>query len=453
MIERLVRSAAVRAARARPRELDDDAARRRVTFLLMTAYGGDGTTRTTLNLAGYLASQGYDVEMISVHRDRRQPFFDWPDGIRVRVLDDRRRWLPRNFFRPVRALLRRKPSTLMHPDDLAAGSTSLWTDLRVAKALRGRTGFLITTRPGLNLTALFLSPPGLILIGQEHMNLGDHSEALQEAIREEYPKLATLTVLTPRDRKAYMAHLPSRRRLVRLPNAVRDMGDVRADLSAKVVLAAGRLVRQKGYDRLIKAWSLVAPKHPDWRLEIYGQGPKEERLRELIAEHGVGDSVALGPPVDDMGAVMARSSIFALSSRWEGLPLVLLEAMSVGMAVVSFDCPTGPASVIDDHVNGLLIRPRTIANFAAALEEMISDEELRRRCSAAAIETMREYRMDEIGSRWVHELEWAWKRTYRPEEARAELARARGNPSEISSSTTSAAAGEPPAAAKPRATR
>jgi glycosyltransferase involved in cell wall biosynthesis len=453
MIDRLVRSAAVRAARARPPHLDEQAARRQVTILLMTAYGGDGTTRTTLNLAGYLVSQGYEVEMISVHRDRKEPFFAWPDGIRVRVIDDKRPWLPRNFFRPVRALLRRKPSTLMHPDDLASGSTSLWTDLRIARALRRRTGFLITTRPGLNLTALLLEPPGLILIGQEHMNLGDHSEALQQAIRDEYPKLATLTVLTPRDRKAYMAHLPSRRRLVRLPNAVRDMGDVRADLSAKVVLAAGRFVRQKGYDRLIKAWSLVAPKHPDWRLEIYGQGPKEERLRELIVEHGVSGSVTLATPVDDMGAVMARSSIFALSSRWEGLPLVLLEAMSVGMAVVSFDCPTGPASVIEDHVNGLLIRPRTIANFASALEEMISDESLRQRCSAAAIETMREYRMDEIGPRWVHELEWAWKRTYRPEEARAELARAGGSPSLTSSSTTSAAAGEPPAAANPRATR
>src|SRR5204862_3013800 len=363
MIERLVRSAAVRAARVRPRHLDEDVARRRVTFLLMTAFGGDGTTRTTLNLAAYLISQGYEVELVSVHRDRKEPFFDWPEGIRVRVLDDRRRWLPRNFFRPIRALLRRKPSTLMHPDDLAYNSTSLWTDLKVARALRRRTGFLITTRPGLNLTALFLSPPALILIGQEHMNLGDHSEALQQAIREEYPQLATLTVLTPRDRKAYMAHLPSRRRLVRLPNAVRDMGGVRADLSANVVLAAGRLVRQEGHDRLVKAWALVAPKHPGWRLEIYGQGPKEERLRELIEEHGVSESVTLAAPIDDVGAVMARSSIFALSSRWEGLPLVLLEAMSAGMAVASFDCPTGPASVIEDHQNGLLIRPRTIANF------------------------------------------------------------------------------------------
>jgi hypothetical protein len=218
MIERLVRSAAARAARARPRD-EPDAARRRVHILLMTAFGGDGTTRTTLNLADYLGSQGYEVSLISVHRDRKEPFFKWPKGIRVRVLDDKRPWRLRNFVRPVRGLLRHKPSTLMHPDDLAYNSTSVWTDLQLAKALRRRTGFLVTTRPGLNLTALFLKPPGLILIGQEHMNLGDHSEALQEAIRREYPKLSTLTVLTPRDRKAYTEHLPGRRRLALLPKS------------------------------------------------------------------------------------------------------------------------------------------------------------------------------------------------------------------------------------------
>jgi glycosyltransferase involved in cell wall biosynthesis len=176
------------------------------------------------------------------------------------------------------------------------------------------------------------------------------------------------------------------------------------------VLAAGRLVAQKGYDRLIKAWTLVAPEHPDWRLRIYGQGPRQERLEGLIAELGLEDVVTLAGPSENIGAEMAKASIFALSSRWEGLPMVLLEAMGVGMAVVSFDCPTGPADVIDDHRNGLLIRPRTIAAFAAGLNEMISDEDLRRRCAAGAIETMREYSMDVIGPQWEATLEDAWNR-------------------------------------------
>jgi glycosyltransferase involved in cell wall biosynthesis len=195
---------------------------------------------------------------------------------------------------------------------------------------------------------------------------------------------------------------------MRIPNTVRDLGGVSADLSAKTVLAAGRLARQKGYDRLIKTWSLVAPKHPDWKLRICGNGPARAKLERLIVEYGVGESVTLAGPAKDLGAEMAKSSIFVLSSRWEGLPLVLLEAMSVGMAVVSFDCPTGPADVVDDHVNGLLIRPRTIAALAEGLDEMIESEELRQRCAEGARQTARDYSMDVVGPQWESVLREAW---------------------------------------------
>jgi glycosyltransferase involved in cell wall biosynthesis len=195
---------------------------------------------------------------------------------------------------------------------------------------------------------------------------------------------------------------------VRVPNAVRDLGDVEADLSSKTVLAAGRLARQKGYDRLIKSWSLVAPDHPDWHLRICGNGPAQAKLERLIDEYGLKDSVTLAGPAQDLGAEMAKASIFALSSRYEGLPLVLLEAMSVGMAVVSFNCPTGPADIVDDHRNGLLIQPRTIALFAAGLKEMIESEELRRTCAAGARETVRDYSMEVVGAMWEAVLDEAW---------------------------------------------
>jgi glycosyltransferase involved in cell wall biosynthesis len=404
-----MRSGLVRYARAQPRPGDEAGAEKRVYMILMTAFGMGGTIRTTWNLAAHLASQGYEVVILSVGRSRDEAFFgELPAGVSVEVLDDRRPEMLPSRMHPIRRFVRERPSVLMHPDDLSFRGMNLWVDWRLAKALRRRTGIFITTRPGLNLIAAFLKPPGLVLIGQEHMHLRDHAEGLQEAMLEAYPKLATLSVLTERDRRRYKKHLGRRPPVVCIPNAARDMGEGRADLSAKVVLAAGRLVRQKGYDRLIKAWTLVAPEHPDWRLRIYGQGPKQERLEGLIAEHGLEDVVTLAGPSEDIGAEMAKASIFALSSRWEGLPMVLLEAMGVGMAVVSFDCPTGPADVIDDHQNGLLIRPRTIAAFAAGLDEMISSEDLRRRCAAGAMESMREYSMDVIGPQWEATLDAAW---------------------------------------------
>jgi glycosyltransferase involved in cell wall biosynthesis len=411
---RLVRSALVRYVRAQPSEQDSEGAEKCVYIMLLTAFGMGGTIRTTFNLAFHLASQGYEVVFLSVGRQRDEPFFGaMPPGVSIVTLDDKREDRLPGRNRPIHRWMREQPSVLMHPEDIGFRGFNLWVDWRLAKELRRRTGFLVTTRPGLNLVSTFLSPPGLVLIGQEHMHLRDHPENLQAAMTTEYRKLTTLAVLTERDRRRYRQHLERKVPVVRIPNAVRDMGGVRADLSAKTVLAAGRFARQKGYDRLIKSWSLVAPQHPDWKLKIYGNGPKQANLEALIEEHGLQESVSLEPPAKELGAEMAKASIFALSSRWEGLPLVLLEAMSVGMGVVSFDCPTGPAELIDDHRNGLLITPKTIANFAAGLNEMIEDEELRRRCAAAALETARGYSMSSIGPQWEETLERAWERKQR----------------------------------------
>ena len=110
--------------------------------------------------------------------------------------------------------------------------------------------------------------------------------------------------------------------------------------------------------------------------------------------------MTLAPATEDLPGEMERASIYALSSRFEGFPLVLLEAMGKGMAPVAFDCPTGPADIIDDHRNGLLVPFKDVDALGAALLEMIEDEELRRACGAAAVETARGYTMEAVGPMW-----------------------------------------------------
>lgn len=399
---RKLRGFLTRYVRAEPRPGDEEGAERRVYILLMSAWGMGGTIRTTLNFAGYLASQGYEVEILSIGRGRDQPFFgEFPPGVKVTPLDDKRPGKePNRFLHPLRRAMRKRSSVLIHPVDYAAKGFNVWIDWQLAKRLRRKTGFLIGTRPGLNLLAVDLAPPGLVLVGQEHMHLQEHPEILQKATKRRYPGLDALAVLTEKDRKRYSRHLREQIPVARIPNTVRDLGGVQADLSAKRVLAAGRLTRQKGYDRLIKTWEMIADKHPDWELRICGDGPGRQKFEMMIEKRELGDSITLAPASKDLGAEMANASIFVLSSRWEGLPLVLLEAMSVGMGIVSFDCPTGPAEVVKDHMNGLLIRPRKMAVLADGLSEMMSDEDLRRRCAAGAVETAREYSMDVVGPRW-----------------------------------------------------
>ena len=400
-VARLMRAALRRYVRARPRARDLAGADRRVYILLNTAYGMGGTIRANLNLAGHLA-RTHDVQIISVARTREKPFFPFPPGVEVVWLEDRRpSYAAPRGLRLVHRLLRERSSLLVHPADIAYDFCNLWVDVMLVRRLRRKAGFLITTRPAFNLIAAQLSPPGLVTIGQEQMNLRAHRAALRKAMVRHYDKLDVLAVLTEPDKRSYGERLNGRLRLERIPNTVRDdLGPAQADLDAKVILTAGRLTRQKGYDLLIPAFAQVAEAHPDWRLRICGRGRDKEALQNLIAEYGMGEAISLERPARDLGREMERASIYVLSSRFEGLPLVLIEAMSKGMAVVSFDCPTGPGDVVEDGVNGLLVPPADVDALAAGIRQLIEDADLRRGCAAAAVETARGYTIDSVGPRW-----------------------------------------------------
>ena len=359
-----------------------------VRFLLAHAWGFGGTIRTTLTLSGALAAS-HDVEVVSVLRRRERPFFPLPEGVRVHALEDRRR-----PGRTARAL-GRLPSLLIHPEDYAYPWCSLWTDVRLLRGLRAlRGGTLVATRPALNLLGARLAHPSVNVIGQEHLNFGAHRPRLAADIRRHYGRLDALTVLSSDDLRDYGALLGERVR--RIPNPVTELDGGISDGSAKVVVAAGRLNTQKGFDLLIDAWRPVAERHPDWTLRIYGSGPERPALERAAA----GLPVELPGRTDALGAAMAAGSLFALSSRWEGFGLVLVEAMGKGLPVVSFDCPRGPSDIVSPGVDGLLAGPEDVPGLTAALLALIEDPERRERMAAAARETARRYEPAAVVPHW-----------------------------------------------------
>jgi glycosyltransferase involved in cell wall biosynthesis len=367
-----------------------------VHILLTHAYGMGGTIRSALGLAEQLAPTR-PVEVISVVRRRDAPFFAFPDGVTVTTLDDRR---------PGRAaggLLRRLPSVLVHPDDHMFAEWSAWTDLQLVRRLRRlRSGVLITTRPGYNLLAARARPRALVTVGQEHMNFGSHLPGLTRAIRRHYRGLDALAVLTAGDERDYGALLRgAATRVVRIPNALPPLEGGSADPDAKVVVAAGRLNRQKGFDLLIRAFAPVAEAHPDWQLRIYGGGEERAALQEQIFAAGLYEQVFLMGPTARLGEALAQGSVFALSSRFEGFGIVLLEAMSKGLAVVSFDCERGPGDIVEAGRDGLLVPPEDVGGLAEALRGLIEDRERRARLAAAAVEKARRYDPAAIGARWL----------------------------------------------------
>jgi glycosyltransferase involved in cell wall biosynthesis len=389
-----------RGPRLRPRPADPE--RPKVYILVMHPWSMGGTIRTVMNLAGQL-SQHHDVELIGVVRRREKPFFDIPPGVELIEIDDTRETLPRGR---VRRMFERYPSVLFSRVDSTSRSVTLWTDLRLARVLRERTsGVMIGTRPGLNLLVAHVASPALVKIGQEHLHLSAHKKRVRNAIRRGYPKLDALAVLTESDREAYTRFLEDAVRVEAIPNAVTKLGGGISDLSAKKVIAAGRMKRQKAFATLIRAFATVAEKHPDWSLEICGGGPRRARLEAVIAERGLERNVTLRGRVRDLGPELAAASLYALSSRREGFPMVLLEAMSKGLPVVSFDCPTGPREIVRQRENGILVPDKDVRALAAGLCELIEDEELRRRCGRGALATAERYAPEVIGARWERLLD------------------------------------------------
>jgi glycosyltransferase involved in cell wall biosynthesis len=368
----------------------------RIHIVLEHAWGVGGTIRTSFNLASHLAKR-WDVEVVSARRSREEPFMTFPPGVTVTALDDRTK--PAGLLARVLGAL---PSVLIHPYDYVYPRASLWSDVAMVRKLRSiRSGVLIGTRPAYSLLVARLAPPGVVKVAVENMNFHSHRRRLSRDVRRVLDRFDAIVVLTGDDARDYRAELNgASTRVEQIPNALPELGGGTSALEEKAVAAAGRLTGQKGFDLLIRAFAQVVRERPDWELRIYGDGSQHGELERLIGELGMGGSVRLMGATSDIGAELARASVFALSSRFEGFGMVLVEAMSKGVPVVSFDCPRGPSEIVDDGVDGVLVPNGDVDALARALVELTGDEQRRRSLAAAGLEKSRRYEIGAIGARW-----------------------------------------------------
>ena len=183
--------------------------------------------------------------------------------------------------------------------------------------------------------------------------------------------------------------------LLRLP----FLPEQQSDNTPKQVIAVGRYVPQKGFDRLISAWSIVNKKHPDWILRIYGDGMREQ-LQNQIYELGISPSCILEHSTPDIVDKYCKSSIFVLSSRYEGFGMVIIEAMACGVPPVSFTCPCGPRDIISDGINGLLVENGNIEGLAEKICYLIENENVRREMGRQARMDIERFRIEPIAEQW-----------------------------------------------------
>ncbi len=283
---------------------------------------------------------------------------------------------------------------------------SLRTDLLLRSAIRRiRSGVIVSTRPSLHLALVTFARPGVTTIGWDHLNFpGRMTRPGQAAVlRAAVPRLDGYVVLTQADALDYRADLPDARTEIRvIRNSVSwPVADEPPLLESPVVIAAGRLSSRKGFLRLVRAFAPVAAAHPDWQLHIYGQGEKRKAIRQLVRRLGLQHQVKLRGYTRDLPAAMREASVYAMASRWEGFPMVLIEAMSVGLPVIAFDCPRGPGEVVRHGANGLLIENDRVRAFSRGLLALVEDEQLRRSLGHQALNDAHGYAAGTIAADWT----------------------------------------------------
>lgn len=352
------------------------------SFLIHNFYGVGGTNRAVLNLAHALLGYGHEVEVASVFRRLDRTMYDVDERITVVPLVDSRPW------RPDRSNPRhREPSTLIPESEEFHLHYSRLTDERLIDYLRSTDADVVVgTRPGLNIAVARHAPEHTVRVAQEHMTQDLIDDALKAEIRRYYPRIDLAYTVTSADAEAFRLGNPvPGTRIEVLPNSSPPPGVPPADSRSRTVVAAGRLDPIKRYDRLITAFAWASDECPGWTLRIYGDGEQRLTLGALICELGVYDRVHLMGRRDDMSTEWAKGAIAAVSSDRESFGMTIVEAMRLGLPVVSTDCPVGPREIIKDGEDGLLVSSDDLAAYAVALRTLMRDDALRSRMGKMAL--------------------------------------------------------------------
>jgi len=327
---------------------------KKICFLIGDINHSGGTERVTTLIANNLAQQNNNVFILSLsHGD--QPFFELNSNIKIQALFNEKVSMKKNFFQAVRKirnfLISKQIDTLIVVDSISCV-------------------FTVPACAGLRIYH----------ICWEHCNLKVNlCSRFRDLGRWMAAKWCNkIVTLTERDKSFWdnRFNLAHTNKVVAIANpSPYELQENIPSLEHKTILCVGRLTYQKGFDLLIPSWSKVAHKLDGWKIIIVGTGEDEVSLKEMAVNYGVSDSIIFAGQQKNMDPFYRQASFFCMSSRFEGLPMVLLEARSYKLPIVSFDCDTGPTEVIKEGRDGFLAINANIHDLSQKVLKMATMNE------------------------------------------------------------------------------
>lgn len=215
-----------------------------------------------------------------------------------------------------------------------------------------------------------------------------------------YPMANAVTFLTANVSRRWELWLGSKAQLMPNPIAAVPTTGAASFAYPHNLIALGRLIPLKGFDLLIDAFRRIAGQHANWSLTIFGEGFMRPQLEHQIQNAGLTGRVRLPGLVSDPHAWFSAADLFVLSSRHEGLPCALCEAMACGLPAVSFDCESGPSDVIRNGVDGVLVPVGDTDSLSNALDRLMTDTPTRERMGGRAVEVRERFGIEKILARW-----------------------------------------------------
>ncbi|MFB6958460.1 glycosyltransferase [Streptomyces sp. NPDC056309] len=351
-----------------------------------------GVGRWQIQMAESLAERGHRVTVVGITPPNHPMALGDQPPFRTVTLYARR---PPGRPRPRRPLGRFDPAVRRHETHLRTAASRLSSLFRDA-----RPGAMIIVPQVWAMEWVALADTaGHRVIGMTHESFETARKSSRfERVKRYYNDVDRLLALTQEDADLWVAE--GMNNVGFMPNPLSIVPDTPSPRTEKVVVNVGRLSHEKGVDMLLDAWAEAVPKQPGWTLRIYGRGESEAQLKRQCAELGLEDSVDFAGQTDDVPGALRASSVFVQSSRGEGFPLVLLEAMATGVPCVAFDCAPGVREIVAHESNGLLARPGNTSELARHLVRLMADERLRDTMGDEALRSAHRFDPDVITQRW-----------------------------------------------------